>query len=146
MVHKPECLLRLREAVGPVVGCNLDPSHLFHQGMDITAVIREVGHCIYHAHAKDSLPDPNVVRVNGLIDAKDFQEIKRRSWIFRTVGYGHSDKFWCDYVSALRLVGYDDVISIEQRGPAHRNRRGIRTGREVVEKGARRPAPARVVV
>ena len=134
MVHKPECLLRLREAVGPVVGCNLDPSHLFHQGMDITAVIREVGHCIYHAHAKDSLPDPNVVRVNGLIDAQDFQEIKRRSWIFRTVGYGHSEKFWCDYVSALRLVGYDDVISIEHEDPLIETEKGFELAAKLLKK------------
>ncbi|HEX6694148.1 MAG TPA: hypothetical protein VF035_05505, partial [Longimicrobiales bacterium] len=36
-----------------------------------------------------------------------------RSWIFRTVGYGNSASVWKDIMSALRLVGYDHVISIE---------------------------------
>jgi sugar phosphate isomerase/epimerase len=113
MVHKPEALLRLRDAVGPVIGCNFDPSHLFWQGMDILAVIRTLGSAIYHTHAKDSVPAEHVVRVNGVIDAKDFQDKQNRSWLFRTVGYGHSELFWRDYVSTLRLVGYDDVLSIE---------------------------------
>ena len=33
--------------------------------------------------------------------------------MFRTVGYGHGEAFWCDFVSVLRMVGYDDVVSIE---------------------------------
>lgn len=34
LVYNPETLLRLREAVGPMVGMNLDPSHLFWMGGD----------------------------------------------------------------------------------------------------------------
>ena len=118
MIFKPEALLRLRDAVGSVVGCNLDPSHLFWQGMDIHEVIRTIGgNVIYHTHAKDSLPDPHVVRVNGILDAKDFQDCENRSWIFRTVGYGHDEEFWRKFVSALRTVGYDDVLSIEHEDP-----------------------------
>ena len=29
------------------------------------------------------------------------------------MGYGHDFKMWKDIVSMLKLVGYDDVISIE---------------------------------
>ena len=36
-----------------------------------------------------------------------------RSWIFRTVGYGHGEDFWRNFVSELRLAGYDGVLSIE---------------------------------
>jgi sugar phosphate isomerase/epimerase len=117
MVYKPEELLRLRDAVGPVVGCNLDPSHLFWQGMDILEVIRLLGQIIYHVHAKDSRVDPHNVRLNGVLDAKDFQMRSRRSWIFRTAGYGHPEAFWRDFVSTLRLVGYDDVLSVEHEDP-----------------------------
>ena len=117
MIFKPEGLLRLRGAVGPVIGCNLDPSHLFWQGMDILEVIRTLGDAIYHCHAKDSRLDDHNVRVNGFLDAKDFQDQQHRSWIFRTVGYGHSEFFWRDFVSTLRLVGYDDVLSIEHEDP-----------------------------
>lgn len=117
MVFKPEELLRLRDAVGPVVGCNLDPSHLFWQGMDILEVIRLLGPIIYHVHAKDSRVDPHNARLNGILDAKDFQMGARRSWIFRTAGYGHPEAFWRDFVSTLRLVGYDDVLSVEHEDP-----------------------------
>ncbi|HMN30064.1 MAG TPA: sugar phosphate isomerase/epimerase [Caldilineaceae bacterium] len=118
MVFKPETLLRLRSIVGPVIGCNLDPSHLFWQGMDILEVIRALGReVIYHVHAKDSRLDAHNVRLNGILDAKDFQAIADRSWIFRTVGYGHDDLFWRDFVSALRMIGYDDVLSIEHEDP-----------------------------
>jgi sugar phosphate isomerase/epimerase len=117
MVFKPEELLRLRDAVGPVVGCNLDPSHLFWQGMDILEVIRLLGPIIYHVHAKDSRVDPHNARLNGILDAKDFQMGARRSWIFRTAGYGHPEAFWRDFVSMLRLVGYDDVLSVEHEDP-----------------------------
>ena len=34
LVYNPETLFRLREAVGPLVGMNLDPSHLFWMGGD----------------------------------------------------------------------------------------------------------------
>ena len=36
-----------------------------------------------------------------------------RAWTFRTVGFGHGEPKWREIVSALRVAGYDDVISIE---------------------------------
>ncbi|MFN8006381.1 MAG: sugar phosphate isomerase/epimerase [Terriglobia bacterium] len=117
MVYKPEALLRLRNAVGPVVGCNFDPSHLFWQGMDIIEVIRSLGEIIYHVHAKDSRLDEHVVRVNGILDSKTFQDKLHRSWVFRTAGFGHPEEFWRTFISTLRLVGYDDVLSIEHEDP-----------------------------
>jgi len=113
VVHSPEKLLRLRAAVGPEIGCNFDPSHLFWQGIDPIAAIRLLGDAIYHVHAKDSKIDPlNVIRT-GVLDTKPYAEEIDRGWIFRTVGYGHSVEFWKALVSELRLVGYDDVLSIE---------------------------------
>jgi len=117
MVYKPEALFRLRNAVGPVVGCNLDPSHLFWQGIDVIEVIRLLGDLIYHVHAKDSRLDEHVVRTNGIIDSKSFQDKQNRSWVFRTAGFGHGEEFWRSFVSALRLIGYDDVLSIEHEDP-----------------------------
>ena len=117
MVFKPEGLIRLRDAVGTVVGCNLDPSHLFWQSMDVLEVIQILGDIIYHVHAKDSRLEDRNVRANGVLDAKTFQDHMNRSWMFRTVGYGHGEKFWRDFVSTLRMVGYDDVISIEHEDP-----------------------------
>jgi len=118
MVYNPETLLRLRDAVGPIVGCLLDPSHLFWQGMDPIEVVRALEGIIYHVHAKDLLVDRHVTRVNGVLDPKDFFQLsKNRSWNFRTVGYGHSGKFWRTFISTLRLIGYNDVLSIETEDP-----------------------------
>ena len=113
VVYNTETLLKLREAVGETIGANLDPSHLFWQGMDPIKVVRELGSAIYHVHAKDTKIDPVNAPINGVLDTKPYSEEIKRSWIFRTVGYGHNYDFWKDFVSALRLVGYDDVLSIE---------------------------------
>jgi sugar phosphate isomerase/epimerase len=113
MVFNPAALIRLREAIGPVVGCNFDPSHLFWQGIDPLEAIHALGPMIYHVHAKDTRLNDREVRVNGVLDPKPHSDQATRSWLFRTVGYGHGASFWRDLVSALRLVGYDDVVSIE---------------------------------
>ena len=117
LVYKVEELLRLRDAVGPVVCCNMDPSHLFWQGMDVLDIILTLGPLIKHTHAKDSGLVEKNVRLNGVVDGKDMQRLTERTWLFRTVGYGHSEKFWRDYVSALRQIGYDDTLSIEHEDP-----------------------------
>ena len=43
LVYNPETLFRLREAVGPLVGMNLDPSHLFWMGGDPIEAARVLG-------------------------------------------------------------------------------------------------------
>jgi sugar phosphate isomerase/epimerase len=113
VVYNPETLLRLREAVGPEIGCNFDPSHLFWQGADIGAAIRACGDAIFHFHAKDCKLDHRNIPVNGVLDGKRYTDELHRSWIFRTVGYGNSLSQWKDIMSNLRLVGYDHVVSIE---------------------------------
>jgi len=112
-VYNPETLMKLRNAVGPLIGANFDPSHLFWQGIDPVAAIRYLGDAIYFFHAKDTKIDPINCPVNGVLDTKNFTDELHRSWIFRSVGYGHDYTVWKDIVSNLRLVGYDDVLSIE---------------------------------
>jgi len=112
-VYNPETVLRLREAVGPSLGINLDPSHLWWQGIDISAAIATLGDSIFHVHAKDVAINPTTRNVNGVLDTKSYLEMAKRSWIFRSVGWGHSELEWKQIVSALRLVGYDYVLSIE---------------------------------
>ena len=112
-VYNPETLMRLRDAVGPLIGANFDPSHLFWQGIDPVAAIRYLKDAIYFFHAKDTKLDPINCPVNGVLDTKNFTREVERSWIFRSVGYGHDYAVWKDIVSNLRLVGYDDVLSIE---------------------------------
>lgn len=112
-VYNTESLLRLRAAVGDIVGCCFDPSHIMPQGMDPVAVIRALGGIICHVHAKDSAENPANVAVNGRLDPKPFARAAGRSWMYRTLGYGHDVKFWKDIISALATAGYDGVVSTE---------------------------------
>ena len=113
LVYNVDTLFRLRDAVGPVIGCNLDPSHLWWNGVDVVAAIRKLGDAIFHVHGKDVYVDPVNVCVNGCNDNKPYDKIAERSWTFRTIGYGHGATTWKDVMSALRMVGYDYVVSIE---------------------------------
>ena len=115
VVYNPETLLKLRRAVGDSIGANLDPSHLFWQGIDVVEAIKVLGDedAIFHVHAKDTYIDRRNVALNGNLDAKHYKEILDRAWSFRTVGYGQGERAWRDIVSALRTVGYDYVMSIE---------------------------------
>lgn len=112
-VYNPATLLKLREAVGPIIGANLDPSHLFWQGIDPCAAIRELEGAIYHFHAKDTKIDPYNCARNGVLDTGNYGDILKRSWVFRTVGYGHDRQMWNDIISTLKATGYEGPISIE---------------------------------
>ncbi|MFD1039311.1 sugar phosphate isomerase/epimerase family protein [Virgibacillus byunsanensis] len=114
-VHTPATMLRLRDACGKALGANLDPSHMWWQGIDPVESIKLLGreNAIHHFHAKDTIIDqPNVNR-NGVTDMTSYADMQNRAWYFRTVGFGHDAKVWADMISALRLYGYDYVVSIE---------------------------------
>ncbi len=112
-VYNPETCLRLRAEVGPVLGANLDPSHLIWQGIDPVAAARELKGAIYHVHAKDTKIDKYNTAKNGVLDTKHYSDELNRAWVFRTVGFGNGESYWRDFVSNLRLCGYDRVLSIE---------------------------------
>jgi len=112
-VYSTESLLKLRGAVGNIIGANFDPSHLFWQGIDPVASIRKLGPAIHHFHAKDTRIDAYNTAVTGVLDTKPYSDVLNRSWVFRTVGYGHGHQVWKDIVSSLRVAGYDYVLSIE---------------------------------
>ena len=113
IVYNVDTALRLRQATGPNIGVNFDPSHFFWQGVDVPTAIRALGDSIFHVHAKDVALDRQNVAVNGVIDTKTYQRMAERSWLFRSVGWGHDELEWKRIVSALRLAGYDYVMSIE---------------------------------
>ena len=112
-VYNPATLLRLREAVGDIIGANVDPSHLFWQGIDPCEAIKELQGAIYHFHAKDTKIDDANTAKNGVLDTKNYGDILNRAWVFRTVGYGHGKDVWNNIISTLKAVGYDGAISIE---------------------------------
>lgn len=112
-VYNTQSMLRLRNATGKNLGANFDPSHLFWQSMDPLVMIRTLKDAIFHVHAKDCKIDPINTALNGCNDATAYGDEINRSWIFRTVGYGHDLSWWKDFVSQLRLIKYDYVLSIE---------------------------------
>lgn len=115
VVYNTETLLRLRNECGDRIGANFDPSHYFWQGMDPVACIKALGkeNALYHFHAKDTKIDEQNVQLDGVLDTKSYRDIANRSWIFRTVGYGHGEDTWKEIISALQTIGYQGAISIE---------------------------------
>jgi sugar phosphate isomerase/epimerase len=113
VVYSPETMLKLRSIAGPNVGCNFDPSHLFWQNIDPIAAVRLLKDAIFHVHAKDTqLYHTNLPRT-GVLDTKPYTQERDRGWIFRTCGYGHGAEWWGEFISTLRMFGYDHVLSIE---------------------------------
>ena len=115
LVYNPETLRRLRAEVGSEIGANFDPSHLLWQGVDVSRAIRELGRvgAIHHVHAKDVAVDADNVASNGNLDPRPYGQVADRAWTFRTVGFGHGELFWKQFVSELRVAGYQGAISIE---------------------------------
>jgi sugar phosphate isomerase/epimerase len=115
VVYNNATLLRLREACGEAVGANFDPSHLFWQGVDIEVAIAELGRAgaLHHFHAKDTGFNPANLARNGVLDTVPMDQVGNRSWVFRTVGFGHGATDWKRIVTALRLAGYEGALSIE---------------------------------
>ena len=124
-VYNTESMLRIRKEIGPALGANLDPSHLIWQGMEPVAVIRALGDAIFHFHAKDTKVDKYNTAVNGVLDTKPYGDEINRSWIFRSVGYGHDELYWKEIISNLRMVGYDHAISIEHEDSLLSQREGL---------------------
>lgn len=119
LVHTPYTLLKLREKTCEAIGANLDPSHLWWQGIEPVGAIKILGKAgaIHHFHAKDTFLDQENINMYGLTDMQPYSSVQTRSWNFRSVGCGHSIQEWSDIISALRTFGYDYVVSIEHEDP-----------------------------
>jgi sugar phosphate isomerase/epimerase len=112
-VYNVPSMLRLREEVGPVVGANLDPSHLFWMGADPYSAIDALGEAIYHVHAKDTVLNKPVQATTSLLENGSLTDIPARAWSYITLGYGHGEEWWRQFCYRLLMVGYDRWLSIE---------------------------------
>ncbi|MCE9558955.1 MAG: sugar phosphate isomerase/epimerase, partial [Armatimonadetes bacterium] len=129
--YSNDTLLKLRNGAGlngKWIGANFDPSHLWWQGIDPIAAVRELGQegALFHVHAKDTRIDPYNSGRNGNLDTKSYGDILQRSWVFRSCGFGHGTDWWRDFVSNLRMVGYDYVLSIEHEDGLMSSTEGMR--------------------
>jgi sugar phosphate isomerase/epimerase len=113
LVYNVPTLLRLRKEIGPTIGANLDPSHLFWMGADPLAAIDALGEAIYHVHAKDTFLNTAKQATTSLLENGSLMDIAARSWSYITLGYGHGSDWWKEFCYRLRLVGYDEWLSIE---------------------------------
>jgi DNA-(apurinic or apyrimidinic site) lyase len=143
LVYEPHSLLRLREATNERIGANFDPSHLYWQGIDVTDAIRFLGEhdAIHHVHAKDTKVYEANSRTKGVLDTTAYTEERDRSWLFRTVGYGHGEEHWKDVVSTLRMIGYDGALSIEHEDSLTSSREGLEKAVDLLQRAVFETTP-----
>lgn len=112
-MYNPETLFKLRDAVGPMIGLNLDPSHLMWMGADPIAAARALGDAIYHVHGKDVRMERGMVEANGLLETKVVTDVANRVWNYVAVGCGKDLQWWKEFFSVVKMMGYDDHVSLE---------------------------------
>ncbi|QLC34518.1 sugar phosphate isomerase/epimerase [Halarchaeum sp. CBA1220] len=136
LVYEPESLLALREATNERIGANFDPSHLYWQGIDVVEAIRFLGErdAIHHFHAKDTKVYEANARTKGVLDTTSYADVADRSWLFRSIGYGHGEEHWKDVVSTLRMVGYEGALSIEHEDALTSGREGLEKAVDVLQR------------
>ncbi len=132
-VYHPSSFWRLREAVGRTVGVNYDPSHPMWMGADPIAAVRALGDCIYHVHAKDTRVEAVPSAIDGVLDTRAPTNVAERSWNYVTLGYGHGETWWKEFCATLKMVGYDDVLSIEHEDMALPPLEGVRKSVHLLE-------------
>jgi len=132
IVFNPGTLERLATEINAThVGAEMDPSHLFWQGIDPVAAIGHLGELVYHAAAKDTRINEQNCRVYGVLDDR-FRRVPAdqhpvglggrntlarwpadASWQFVAVGRGHDQDFWARFLRALHAVDPGIAVNIE---------------------------------
>lgn len=113
VVYNVPSLLKLRAEVGPVIGANLDPSHLFWMGADPLIAAEALGEAVYHVHAKDTFLNAPKQATTSLLENGSLMDISGRSWSYITLGFGHGEEWWRQFCYRLKMAGYDGWLSIE---------------------------------
>jgi sugar phosphate isomerase/epimerase len=112
-VYNVPSLLKLRKEIGPTIGANLDPSHLFWMGADPLVAAEALGDAVHHVHAKDTLLNDPVQATTSRLENGSLMDIPARSWSYITLGFGHGEEWWRQFCYRLRMAGYDGWLSIE---------------------------------
>jgi sugar phosphate isomerase/epimerase len=132
LVFNPATIQRLATEIDAShIGAEVDPSHLFWQGIDPVAAIDSLGELVYNAAAKDTRindaakingvlddrfgriapEDPGAVSVGGRYTMSRWPE--NSSWDFVSVGRGHDVAFWTRFLQALERVDPEMAVNIE---------------------------------
>ena len=132
VVFNPRTMHRLAEEIDAThVGAEMDPSHLFWQGIDPVLAVADLGELVYNAAAKDTRIN-EAAKVNGVIDdaftrvaegEPGFLSLgggttlsgwpKSSSWDFVAVGRGHDTAYWTEFLRALHKIDPDMPVNIE---------------------------------
>jgi sugar phosphate isomerase/epimerase len=154
LVFNPATMERLVDRTGAThVGAEMDPSHLFWQGIDPVAAIDSLGDLVVHAAAKDTRINP-ACRVNGVLDDRfrrlrpDEERVniggdhyvnewpKNSSWDFVAVGRGHDLVFWASFLAALHRVDPDMAVNIEHEDVELGRIEGLQVAADTLTKAA----------
>jgi len=132
LVYNPGTMERLATEINAThIGAEMDPSHLFWQGIDPTAAVKSLGSLVFNAAAKDTrineaakvngvlddrfgrvAPDaPGVINLGGRYTLSQWPE--NSSWDFVAVGRGHDVQWWGGFLAALAEIDPDMAVSIE---------------------------------
>jgi sugar phosphate isomerase/epimerase len=157
VVYNPATLQRLVTEVNAThVGAEMDPSHLFWQGIDPIAALDRLGGLVYNAAAKDTRINP-AARVNGVLDDR-FGRVEPdepgavslggrytlsrwpedSSWDFVAVGRGHDVAFWSEFLQALHKIDPDMAVNIEHEDQELDQMEGLRRAAETLLEAAGR--------
>lgn len=155
LVFNPPTLQRLVEKTGAThVGAEMDPSHLFWQGIDPVAAIDYLGDLVFHAAAKDTRINP-ACAVYGVLDdrftrapaAEHPTSLGGRhtvnrwphdsSWDFVAVGRGHDVEFWSAFLAALDRVDPDMAVNIEHEDAQLGQLEGLQVAAETLRAASR---------
>lgn len=138
LVYNAPTLLRLRDEVGPIVGANMDPSHLMWMGADPIASVRLLGDAIYHVHAKDTRIE-GAAAVRTRLETLFWDHVQERAWNYVTMGEGHPGgvDFWRKFVGELAAAGYDGVLSIEHEDLSYSPEEGLTRAVHLLEAALR---------
>jgi sugar phosphate isomerase/epimerase len=111
-------------SLSPNLAANVDPSHFFWQHMDTRAVIDAISGPVGHAHAKDLVFNHDVLATEGLLHHRWPAASAEAPWSFATVGRGHAERWWSEFVAQLSLTDAR-TLAIEHEDPDVPPERGV---------------------
>jgi sugar phosphate isomerase/epimerase len=155
VVYNPATLLRLVEEIDAThVGAEMDPSHLFWQGIEPIEATRHLGGLVYNAAAKDTrinaaaringvlddrfarvpLSDPNALSLGGDYTLSTWPS--NSSWDFVAVGRGHDVAWWTEFLGALQDIDPEMAVNIEHEDQELDQMEGLRSAADTLLQAA----------
>jgi sugar phosphate isomerase/epimerase len=157
VVYNPATLQRLVERIDAThVGAEMDPSHLFWQGIEPIEAVRHLGGLVYNAAAKDTRINA-AARINGVLDDR-FTRVQpddanalslggrytlsgwpqNSSWDFVAVGRGHDVTWWSEFLRALHEIDPEMAVNIEHEDQELDQMDGLRSAADTLLEAARK--------